>query len=173
MSDLNNVTVIFDEVGPIKASGAAKAVGVSSFDLSDKVRYINLGQFLAKSVNGRTYAAILVGDGPDSRGSITLPEVIKMNGQTLAIAPQFRKLTLDNVASNWGCPFCASAHGSGGYRSTVNALRLAQNLFYYDSAAQQVFTISSTCWGSYIKAAGKAKLFIDAVALKREVNKVA
>jgi hypothetical protein len=55
------------------------------------------------------------------------------------------RLSLSSI-NIWGCPFCGSAHGSGVHPSSdLYAPSLATNMFYYNPATRQLFTISKTC----------------------------
>lgn len=117
-------------------------------DAQNKVLY-NVGTVLAAIHNGKTLAAILLaGD------SVELDEITS-NGVTLPLIPGFT-MSLKNMA-NWGCPACRSAHGSGVYPSREqHEQKLASNKFFYNPATKQMFTISQSCFGDYVKALGAA-----------------
>jgi hypothetical protein len=122
----------------------------------------NIGRLLAVNVQGKTLAERLV-NGEE----FEMESIQTVNGQVLPLVPGF-KLSLKTL-SVWGCPACRSAHGSGVYPSReADVDLLTENKFFYNPVSRSLFTISSTCWGDYVKAIGAAtkERFIEVPAPK-------
>lgn len=110
-----------------------------------------VGRFLAMMADAKRTIAQVIADGEE----VEL-DTINVDGKQLPLAPGF-KLSLKNVAQQWGCPACHSAHGSGVYPSReVSAKLLASAKFYYRPSDKALFTISDTCWKDYVDKLGAA-----------------
>ena len=137
---------------------------------TDNAVIYTVGQLLKSPLgDGRTLATVLV-----AGESFPIESVPMANGTVLALQPGFiLSLSTLNV---WGCIACHSAHGSGVYpskRATVAGLE--SNEFYYNPKTKALFTISATCWGSYVKALGAAtdKRWGQVPAPQRTTNETA
>jgi hypothetical protein len=110
-----------------------------------------VGRFLAEEHEGMTLAAHLAA----GREFKNLPAIMAENGRVLPLQEGFT-LSLKTL-DIWGCPACESAHGSGvGQSGKVNVAALESCKFYYSPSTKKFFTISTTCWGKYVKALGYA-----------------
>jgi hypothetical protein len=111
-----------------------------------------VGRLLAHETSEGTLANLVL------NGEVLEMDSLISNGRTLPLAQGFRiSMSTINV---WGCPVCQSAHGSGvGPSSEKNAVLFAKTKWYYNPKTKLLFTISETCWGSWVKAIGAAKQF--------------
>jgi hypothetical protein len=114
-----------------------------------------IGKLLENDVEGVSLAQRLAQGEEIELNSITVAD------QYLPLQP---RLTLSlNSLSEWGCPACHSAHGSGVAPSrNISADELAKNEFYYNPATERLFTISKTCFKKYVEALGaRTDRFVD------------
>jgi len=132
-------------------------------DPSNKQVY-TVGRLLAMTVDGgKTGAEILASGGQIEIGETDLV----VNGRTLPLPAGFT-LSLNNLESVWGCPACKSAHGSGKRSSReVSSKLLADVRFYYNPQTKALFSISSTCYGDYVKGLGFAGQVVAVPAPKQ------
>jgi len=123
-----------------------------------------VGKLLSMSVDGgETGASILASNGQVEIGETDLV----VNGRTLPLPAGFT-LSLANLESVWACPACKSAHGSGVRSSrAVDVKLLADCKFYYNPQTKALFTISSTCFGDYVKGLGFAGQVVAVPAPKQ------
>lgn len=113
---------------------------------------IPVGKILATKFDAdRTLADILM------EGESIEMDTVSVEGVTFPLAAGF-EMTLQNLATTWGCPACHSAHGSGVYPSRdQRADLLAGNKFFYRPYDATLLTISDTCWKDYVVALGANK----------------
>jgi hypothetical protein len=122
-----------------------------------------VGKLLATQVTPGVTLAMHIADGE----KLDLKTSINIKGVTVKLAAN-QTLSLDTLA-NWACPACHSAHGSGyASSSEISAKLLATNRFFVDGNGK-LFTISNTCFGSYVKALGFAKQIVQPSAGKAVV----
>lgn len=149
--------------GPSSESKTSRENRMKAFwSAPENARVFTVGKVLATLQDGKTLAEWLIEGESIEMASITV------NGITLPLQPDFI-LSLDTLDS-WGCPACRSAHGSGAFHSREkDAKLLASNKFYYNPVTRSLFTISTTCWGSYVQALGAAtpQRFTAPVASKK------
>ena len=119
--------------------------------LSESGPFVAIGKLMSRSVNGKTIAQSVL-DGE----TVALPGVI--NGLTVKAGQELSLASIDS----WGCPACGSQHGTGVRPSPRrNAKSLAEVQFYTDAKSGIVFSVSDSCWGTYVKGNDKAKRFIS------------
>ena len=141
---------------------ARKARMVAYWKDSKNAVLYSVGNILAMpvDVSGKTIAQVIA----DGKTEVELDSLTLASGQVLDLKPGY-KFSLRDMR-DWRCPACHSAHGSGVYPSKqVNSDLLADaNAFYYNPKTRDLFTISTSCWGSYVKALGAATRdrFLDA-----------
>jgi hypothetical protein len=143
-------------INPSNEGGEDRTTRMQDYFLKSENQTIySVGKLLAYPADEHgTTGAELIAQG----GSVEI-ESLEVNGMTLPLSSGFA-LSLDNLKV-WGCLACGSAQGSHRYPSQkVNVNLLAANDFYYNPSTQELFTISPTCWGKYIKALGNAKHFV-------------
>jgi hypothetical protein len=121
------------------------------FACPENQKITEVGKLLSQKVGNGTLADVLVTTGK----SLPLGEKITVKGVDVKLAPG-QTLGLESINS-WACPFCNSAHGSGkGVSDAVSGKLLATNRFFVDGNGK-LFTISTTCYGDYVKALSHAK----------------
>lgn len=131
----------------------------SFFAGADARQFVNVGRFLATQYEGKSLGEHLVNGKSFNVTSVTI------DGKRLPVKSFDLALT-ESSLKVWGCPSCGSAHGTnmGASRkanSEPDSRLLAANRWYYNPKTQALFTISATCWQTYVKDAGLAGRFVD------------
>jgi hypothetical protein len=114
---------------------------------TNAVLYV-VGQLLAVLVNGKTLAQHLLDKAAIPLKDIAIPVDDKGTLRTFPLASGY-VLSLETIGT-WGCPACHSAHGSGVAPSRRQEVaKLESNVFYYNPATRELFTISASCYEKY------------------------
>jgi len=81
-------------------------------------------------------------------GTPVMIEGVRINRIVYPVANQ--RIGLANI-NEWGCPVCHSAHGTGVAPSPRKSVELlAGSKWFYNPTTQAIFTISASCWGSWV-----------------------
>lgn len=83
-------------------------------------------------------------------------DTVRIGNRDMPLAPGYT-ISLDTVASTWGCPACKSAHGTGvGPSPSKSKKGLEANKWFYNPLTLALYTFSASCWDDYVKGKGNA-----------------
>jgi hypothetical protein len=121
--------------------------------LAASPRLYPMGKLLANTIGGKSLAQHIA-DG----------EVIEMDtvsgfplnpGYVIGLKSDGKSTV---IVGDWACPACKSAHGSNVFPSKkgIKVKGLLSNRFYYNPATKELFSISDTCFETYVAEKGEA-----------------